>query len=65
MTIMRFFGRALQWTGLIVLPLAMIMELTGGLGRRVGVSDMVLMLGYGVIAFSLGRMLEGMASGKS
>lgn len=27
---------ALQWTGLIVLPLAMIMELTGGLGRRVG-----------------------------
>ncbi|MFO0817453.1 MAG: hypothetical protein U1A77_05900 [Pirellulales bacterium] len=62
---MRFIGRALQWTGLIVLPLAMVMELTGGLGRRVGVSDMVLMLGYGVIAFSLGRVLEGLASGKS
>lgn len=62
---MRIFGRALQWTGLIILPLAMVMELTGGLGRRVGVSDMVLMLGYGVIAFVLGRMLEGMARGRS
>ncbi len=65
MPFMKTFGRALQWMGLIILPLAMVMELTGGLGRRVGVSDMVLMLGYGVISFVLGRMLEGMANGKS
>ena len=60
---MRFFGRTLQWIGLIILPVAMLMELTGGLNRDVGVSDMVLMLGYGVIAFMTGRMLEGMAKG--
>ncbi|MFO0904899.1 MAG: hypothetical protein U0939_17975 [Pirellulales bacterium] len=60
---MRFFGRTLQWIGLIILPVAMLMELTGGLNRDVGVSDMVLMLGYGVIAFMAGRMLEGMAKG--
>ena len=62
---MRTFGRALQWMGLVILPLAMVMELTGGLGRRFGVSDMVLMLGYGVISFVLGRMLEGLAGRKS
>ena len=60
---MRFFGRTLQWIGLIILPVAMLMELTGGLDRDVGVSDMVFMLGYGVIAFMTGRMLEGMAKG--
>jgi len=53
----------LQWIGLIILPVAMLMELTGGLDRDVGVSDMVFMLGYGVIAFMTGRMLEGMAKG--
>lgn len=53
----------MQWIGLIILPVAMLMELTGGLNRDVGVSDMVLMLGYGVIAFMAGRMLEGMAKG--
>jgi len=50
---------------LVILPLAMVLELTGGLGRRFGVSDMVLMLGYGVISFVLGRMLEGLAGRQS
>jgi hypothetical protein len=55
---MRVFGRALQFVALALLPLAMVMELTGGLGRRFGVSDMVVMLGYGVLLFLLGRALE-------
>ncbi|MFM7845454.1 MAG: hypothetical protein ACKOBW_06805 [Planctomycetota bacterium] len=55
---MRVLGRALQFVALALLPLSMVMELTGGLGRRFGVSDMVVMLGYGVLLFLLGRALE-------
>lgn len=58
---MRILGRILQLVGLLVLPLSMVMELTGGLGRKFGVSDMVVMLAYGIIAFALGRTLEGFA----
>lgn len=58
---MRILGRLLQLVGLLVLPLSMVMELTGGLGRKFGVSDMVVMLAYGIIAFALGRTLEGFA----
>lgn len=56
---MQILGRLLQWVGLLVLPLSMVMELTGGLGRKFGVSDMVTMLAYGIVAFALGRTLEG------
>lgn len=55
---MKLVGRMLQFVALALLPLAMVMELTGGLGRRFGVSDMVVMLGYGVLLFLLGRALE-------
>lgn len=55
---MRVLGRALQFVALALLPLSMVMELTGGLGRRFGVSDMVVMLVYGVLLFLLGRALE-------
>ncbi|HND52675.1 MAG TPA: hypothetical protein PLV92_09775 [Pirellulaceae bacterium] len=55
---MQILGRALQITALITLPLSMILELSGALGRRFGVSDMVVMLGYGIVAFLLGRALE-------
>jgi hypothetical protein len=47
---------------LVIFPLAMLMELTDALGRDVGVSDMVIMLVFGVIAFVLGRTLEGFAN---
>ena len=60
---MRAFGRFLQIAGLIALPLAMVMELTGGLGRPFGVSDMVIMLVFGAAAFGLGRIVEGYARG--
>ena len=58
---MRAIGRTLQVVGLILLPLSMVMELDGGLGRSFGVSDMVLMLVFGAAAFAVGRLVEGYA----
>jgi hypothetical protein len=49
----------------VILPIAMLMELTDALGRDVGVSDMVVMLVFGVLAFVLGRTLEGFANRSS
>lgn len=59
---MRTFGRLLQQFALVILPLAMLMELTDALGRDVGVSDMVIMLVFGVLIFVFGRTLEGVAN---
>lgn len=57
---MRSFGRALQLFAMILLPLGMILEVTGNLGqRRFGVSDLLLVLGFGIACFGIGRMLEG------
>ena len=58
---MRRLGRLLQLLGLVTLPISMVLELTGGLGRPFGVSDMVVMLGYGVAAFTLGWFMESYA----
>jgi len=58
---MKTIGRWLQITGLVVLPLALILELAGQLGRSAGISQMVWMLVFGVSAFYLGRILEGYA----
>ena len=56
---MKALGRFLQVLGLVLLPLSMAMELSGGLGRSFGVSDMVVMLVFGATAFGVGRLLEG------
>jgi hypothetical protein len=61
---LRSLGKLLQVAGLVMLPLAMMLELTGGLGRSFGLSQMVLMLVAGVAAFYLGRMVEGYAAGE-
>jgi hypothetical protein len=60
---MSAIGRLLQILGLILLPLAMVMELTGALGRSFGLSDMVIMLVFGAAAFYIGRYMEGYARG--
>lgn len=60
---MRFFGRALQIFGLVILPLAMLLEASRFLGRDFGVSDMVIMLVAGAAAFLMGRVIEGYAQG--
>lgn len=56
---MRSLGKLLQILGLLVLPLSMLMELTHFLGRDFYVSDMVVMLLFGVSVFYVGRLMEG------
>jgi hypothetical protein len=56
---MRLIGRLLQIVGLVVLPLSMLMQLTGGIGLR----EMLMMLAFGVAAFYLGRFAEGFSHG--
>ena len=58
------FGRLLQAAGLAILPLAMVMQLTGGLRAPTGnvsVSVMLLLMVFGVVLFSLGRVVQGYA----
>ena len=57
---MKSLGRLLQIGGLVLLPLAMLMELSGQLGRS-GVAELLLMLVVGAGAFVLGRLIEGYA----
>lgn len=58
---MRMLGRGMQLTAMILLPLSMVLELGGGLGRSFGVSDMVVMLVFGIGLFLIGRLVEGFA----
>ena len=58
---MKELGRLLQFVGLAVLPLAMVLEYSGQLGRRWGVSDMVVMVAFGILSFVCGRLVEGYA----
>jgi hypothetical protein len=60
---MRTIGRGLQLFGLVILPLAMVLELSKFLGRDFGVSDMVIMLVAGAAAFLMGRIIEGYGRG--
>jgi hypothetical protein len=60
---MKSLGKALQLVGLVLLPVAMLLELSGALGRESGVADMLLMLVFGAAAFAVGRFLEGYAAG--
>ena len=56
---MQGLGRLLPLVGLTALPLAMFLELSNGLGRAFHLSEMVVMLVFGVSAFMLGRLIEG------
>ena len=55
------FGKFLQVLGLALLPLSVILDLLGGSDplRPFGVSQMILMLGFGMAIFYVGRILEG------
>ncbi len=57
---MQQLGRLLQIAGLTLLPLGVVLEATGQLGRH-GVADLLLILLFGATAFWLGRVLEGYA----
>jgi hypothetical protein len=56
---MKALGRLLQVAGLVLLPLAMMLELTRVLGPTFGVRHMLLMLLFGGAMFFLGRLIEG------
>lgn len=61
---MRAIGRALQVFAMILLPLGMVLELTGHLSqRRFGVADLLVVMCFGIACFGLGRILEGYGSG--
>ena len=64
---MRTLGKLLQVAGLVVLPLAMMMQLTAGVRAATGggftVSAMLLMTVLGVGLFSIGRIVEGYGGG--
>jgi len=58
---MKSLGKGLQIVGLVLLPLACMLEWqSGGLGRGT-VASMLLMMVAGVVAFALGRFVEGYA----
>ena len=59
---MKGIGRLMQLAGMIVLPLSMMLEMSGSLGRSAGLSQMVLMLVFGIAIFYCGRLIEGYAS---
>jgi hypothetical protein len=62
--IMRSFGKLLQVVGLVMLPASMVMQLTGGIRAPTGgvtVSAMLLLMVFGVVLFSVGRVIEGYA----
>ncbi len=53
-------GRGLQVLGLVILPVGIILELLGKLGRR-GLAELLLIMIFGFAAFHLGRYIEGYA----
>jgi hypothetical protein len=55
------FGKLLQVVGLVLLPLGMYLELSGGLGRSGGLSQMLIIFVAGVAMFLIGRLVEGHA----
>lgn len=59
---MQTIGKLLQVAGLAILPLAMVMQISGGIRAPAGgvtVSAMLLMMVLGVVLFLLGRVVEG------
>lgn len=59
---MQTVGKLLQVAGLVILPAAMVMQLTSGIRAPTGnvtVSAMLLLMVLGVVLFLLGRIMEG------
>lgn len=56
---MNRLGRILQIAGLLLLPLAMLLEVTRILGPSFGVRHLLVTLIFGFSLFYLGRLLEG------
>lgn len=63
---LRAAGKMLQLAALVVLPAAMLMQLTAGIraptGEDSSLSAMLLLLLFGVGLFGVGRIVEGYGS---
>jgi len=59
----RAIGKLMQLSGLGLLPLFVVLELSGALGRDSGVAELLLAMVFGVAIFYLGRIIEGYAGG--
>jgi hypothetical protein len=59
---LRSLGKLMQLAGLIVLPVAMLLQLSSGMRAATGsfsVSAMLLLMVFGAVLFVLGRYVEG------
>ena len=59
---MKTIGKVLQQLALVILPIAIVLELTGGMARSFGVADLLIALIFSVILFWIGRLIEGYAA---
>ena len=59
----RSFGRFLQLIGLVILPIFIVLELTGLLNRDSGIADLLLAMVFGLSLCYVGRSVEGYARG--
>ena len=53
----------MQFSGLGLLPVFVVLELSGALGRGSGVAELLLAMIFGAALFYLGRIIEGYAGG--
>ena len=61
---LRSLGKLMQVAGMIVLPVAMLLQLTSGMRAPtagISVSAMLLLMVGGAVLFVLGRYIEGYA----
>jgi hypothetical protein len=58
---LRQIGKLMQVAALVLLPVAMLMQITSGM-RANSVSVMLLLLLFGIGLFGVGRVVEGFAS---
>jgi|GEM_PF-938998 len=58
---LRQIGKLMQVAALVLLPVSMLMQITAAM-RANSVSVMLLMLLFGIALFSVGRLVEGLAS---
>ncbi len=58
---MKKLARVLQFLGLVLLPIGMLLEVTKDFGHGFGLKEMLLTLVFGFTLFYLGRFIEGYA----
>ena len=57
---LRRFGKLMQLAGLVILPVAMLVQVTSEM-RTSSISVMLILMVFGAAVFALGRIVEGYA----